>query len=84
MGMVEDLAQARTDYEQGDWSAALDVWSDVESDDMSADDLHAAASAAYLLGRRDASVDFEQRAFAAVPGGGRRRPGRSAAASTSR
>ena len=64
MGMVDDLAQARTDYEQGDWSAALDIWSDIEIDDMSADDLHAAAVAAYLLGRRDASVDFHQRGFA--------------------
>ena len=64
MGVVDDLAQARTDYEQGDWSAALDIWSDIEIDDMSADDLHAAAVAAYLLGRRDASVDFHQRGFA--------------------
>ena len=64
VGMVDDLAQARTDYEQGDWSAALDIWSDIEPDDMSADDLHDAALAAYLLGRRDASVDFHQRAFA--------------------
>ena len=64
MGMVDDLAQARTDYEQGDWTAALDIWSDIEPDDMSADDLHDAAVAAYLLGRRDASVDFHQRAFA--------------------
>jgi DNA-binding CsgD family transcriptional regulator/tetratricopeptide (TPR) repeat protein len=64
VGMVDDLAQARADYEQGDWSAALDIWSDIDIDDMSADDLHAAAVAAYLLGRRDASVDFHQRGFA--------------------
>jgi len=64
VGMVDDLAQARTDYERGEWSAALDIWSDIEPDDMSADDLHAAAVAAYLLGRRSASVDFHQRAFA--------------------
>ena len=31
---------------------------------MSADDLHDAGVAAYLLGRRDASVDFHQRGFA--------------------
>ena len=30
VGVVEDLVQARTDYERGDWTAALDVWSDVE------------------------------------------------------
>ena len=64
MGLVDDLVRARTDYEQGDWTAALDIWSDIEPDDMSADDLHDAAVAAYLLGRRDASVDFHQRAFA--------------------
>jgi DNA-binding CsgD family transcriptional regulator len=63
VGMVDDLAQARTDYEQGDWTTALDIWSDTEPDDMSADDLHHAALAAYLLGRRDTSVDFHQRAF---------------------
>lgn len=64
MGVVDDLAQARTDYERGDWSVALDIWSGVKLDDMSADDLHAAGVAAYLLGRRDASVDFHQRGFA--------------------
>jgi len=64
VGIVDDLAQARTDYERGDWSAALDIWSGVELDDMSADDLHAAAVAAYLLGRRGASINFHQRGFA--------------------
>ncbi len=64
MGVVDDLVQARADYERGVWSAALDTWSDIEPDQMSADDLHHAALAAYLLGRRDASVDFHQRAFA--------------------
>lgn len=65
MGMIEDLMQARTSYEHGDWTAALDIWSDINLDDMSADDLHAAALTAYLLGRRAASVDYGQRAFAA-------------------
>ncbi len=64
MGMVDELRQARTDYELGDWSAALDIWSDIDPDQMSADDLHDAGVAAYLLGRRDASVDFHQRGFA--------------------
>ena len=63
MGVVDDLAQARMDYERGDWIAALDIWSDIESDDMSAGDLHHAALAAYLLGRRDTSIDFHQRAY---------------------
>ena len=64
MGVLDDLVLARTDYEQGDWAAALEIWSDIEPADMSADDLHEAALAAYLLGRRDASVDFHQRGFA--------------------
>jgi ATP/maltotriose-dependent transcriptional regulator MalT len=64
VGMVEDLMQARTEFETGDWSGALDVWSGVDPADMSTDDLHDAASAAYLLGRRDASVDYEGQAFA--------------------
>lgn len=64
MGVVDDLVQARSDYERGDWAAALDLWSGVDPSAMSADDLHAAALAAYLLGRRDISVDFHQRAFA--------------------
>ena len=64
MGLVDDLRQARTDHERGDWAAALDIWSDIEPDQMSADDLHDAGVAAFLLGRRDASVDFHQRGFA--------------------
>ncbi|WP_244930696.1 helix-turn-helix transcriptional regulator [Nocardioides sp. W7] len=63
MGVIDDLVQARTDYERGDWTAALDLWSDLQPDQMSADDLRDAALAAYLLGRREASVDFHQRAF---------------------
>ena len=65
MGVIDDLVQARADYEQGDWSVALDIWSDVDPSGMTTGDLHDAAVAAYLLGRRDASVDYEQRAFAA-------------------
>ncbi|QMW67927.1 response regulator transcription factor [Mumia sp. ZJ1417] len=64
MGVVEDLVRARRDFEQGEWAAALDIWSDSAPDEMSADDLHAAGLAAYLLGRRDACVDFHQRSFA--------------------
>ena len=65
MGVIDDLAQARTDYERGEWSAALDIWSDVDPAGMRPEDLHDAGVAAYLLGRRDTSVDYEQRAFAA-------------------
>ncbi|MBB2923218.1 LuxR family transcriptional regulator [Cellulomonas cellasea] len=63
MGVVDDLAQARAAYERSDWTSALDVWSDIEPDEMSADDLHDAGVAAHLLGRRDASIDFHHRGF---------------------
>lgn len=63
MGVLDDLARARADYERGDWAAALDSWSGVEPDEMGVDDLRGAARSAFLLGRRDAAVDFYQRAF---------------------
>ena len=63
MGVLEDLARARTDYERGDWAAALDSWSGVVPDEMGAEDLRAAAISAYLVGRREAALDFFQRAF---------------------
>ena len=63
MGVLEDLARARTDYERGDWAAALDSWSGVVPDEMGAEDLRAAAISAYLAGRREAALDFFQRAF---------------------
>ena len=65
MGILEDLDRARTDFESGDWVAALDTWSDVEADQLGAADLRAAAQSAYLLGRRDQAVEFYQRAFRA-------------------
>ena len=71
MGVLEDLARARTDYERGDWAAALDSWSGVVPDEMGADDLRAAAITAYLLGRRDAAVDYFQRAFHLFESAGR-------------
>jgi ATP/maltotriose-dependent transcriptional regulator MalT len=63
MGVLEELARARTDYERGDWAAALDSWSGLVPDEMGAEDLRAAAITAYLVGRRDAAVDYFQRAF---------------------
>ena len=63
MGVLEDLARARSDYERGDWAAALDSWSGVVPDEMGADDLRAAATSAYLVGRRDLAIDLFQRAF---------------------
>ena len=51
MGVLEDLARARTDYERGDWATALDIWSGVDQDDLGVEDLRGAAQSAYLLGR---------------------------------
>jgi DNA-binding CsgD family transcriptional regulator len=68
MGVVEDLNQARVDFERGDWASALAVWSGLERADaavLGPDDLNLAAQAAFLLGRRDLAVDRYQRAYAA-------------------
>ena len=61
--MVDDLTQARADYERGDWTAALDIWSGAEPASLTTGDLYDAALATYLLGRHDASVHFAQRSF---------------------
>ncbi len=82
MGVLEDLARARTDYERGDWAAALDSWSGVEPDEMGADDLHAAAITAYLLGRRDDGGRLLPAGLPPVRVGGRPVDGGAAAAST--
>ena len=63
MGVLDDLARARTDYERGDWVTALDIWSGVDQDDLDVDDLRGAAEAALLLGRRDEAISRYQRAF---------------------
>ena len=46
MGVLDEMVRAGADYER-DWAAALHFWSDLEPDDMGADDLQAAAHAAY-------------------------------------
>ncbi len=65
MGILEDLGVARSDFERGDWVAALDTWAGVDRDRLGAADLAAAAQSAYLLGRRADSLDFYERAFRA-------------------
>jgi len=74
MGVVDELLQAREDYERGEWAAALETWSCVQPDDMDVEDLRGAAMAAYLLGRREVAIGYYQRAFhlcerAGDPGG---------------
>ncbi len=63
MGVLDDLAQARADYERGDWAAALDTWSGVPLEELGVDDLRGSARSAFLLGRRDDAIDRYQRAF---------------------
>jgi DNA-binding CsgD family transcriptional regulator len=63
MGVVDELVQARTDYERGDWAHALDTWAGIDADAMDAADLIDAAVSAYLLGRTTDAVDYYQRAF---------------------
>ncbi|MFC4782861.1 LuxR C-terminal-related transcriptional regulator [Nocardioides sp. MAHUQ-72] len=63
MGVVDELLQAREDYERGEWAAALDTWAGVEPDSLGVEDLRRAALSAYLLGRPEEAVGHYQRAF---------------------
>jgi DNA-binding CsgD family transcriptional regulator len=63
MGVVDELVQARRDYERGDWARALDTWSDLDPDAMDVRDLCDAAVSAYLLGRPTDSIGFYQRSY---------------------
>lgn len=63
MGVVEELAGARADYERGDWVAAYSAWSTVDQAVLGADDLVDVGVAAFLLGHRDESVRALQRAY---------------------
>ena len=65
MGVVDELVRARAEFERGEWAAALDRWSSLELDGLTAADLESAGSAAQLLGRPDDAVDRYQRAFEA-------------------
>jgi len=63
MGVVDELVQAREEYERGEWVRALSTWSDLDPDAMDADDLRAAAVSAYLVGRPTDAGAFYQRGF---------------------
>ncbi len=65
MGVVEELARARADFERGDWSAALAGWSTADPASLTPDDLEHAAESAYLVGRRDVALDLNERAHSA-------------------
>jgi DNA-binding CsgD family transcriptional regulator len=63
MGVVDDLLAARAKYEQRDWAAAYEGWSELDPATLSDADLAALATAAYLVGRHDACIDALQRCF---------------------
>jgi ATP/maltotriose-dependent transcriptional regulator MalT len=63
MGVVDELVSARAEFERGDWSAALERWSAVGRDGLTAEDLASSAAAAHLLGRIDDALDRYRRAF---------------------
>ncbi|EWT05231.1 LuxR family transcriptional regulator [Intrasporangium chromatireducens Q5-1] len=65
MGVVEELARARADFERGDWSAALGTWSDADPSSLTPEDLDRAGEAAYLLGRRELALELDERAHLA-------------------
>ncbi|RYU08828.1 LuxR family transcriptional regulator [Nocardioides iriomotensis] len=70
MGVVDGLRAAREAYERRDWLAAYDVLSDVEPEDLGADDFARLATTAHLLGRRNDAVLAMQRAYQAHLGAG--------------
>lgn len=63
MGVVEDLAQARETYEQGEWVAAVETWSRLPSAAVAGEDLHRLATAAFLTGRTEEAHAALQRSY---------------------
>lgn len=63
MGVIDDLVRARETFERGEWADALGAWSGLGPEQLTCDDLMGAATAAFLLGRRDEAVDALHRAF---------------------
>lgn len=63
MGVVDELVRARSEFERGEWAAALERWSALEPEGLTAADLESAGEAAQLLGRPDEALDRYRRAF---------------------
>ncbi|MEZ5095834.1 MAG: hypothetical protein R2731_06785 [Nocardioides sp.] len=70
MGVLEDLARARTEFERGEWAAARERWAGVDPELLDAADLRRAGEAAVLLGRRDEGAARYQQAFDACVAAG--------------
>lgn len=65
VSVVEELHRAREAYERREWVATYRALSDLDEADLRPDDLMALATTAYLLGRRNDSVQALQRAYQA-------------------
>lgn len=63
MSVLDDLHRAREAYERRDWVKAYRVLSDQDESDLSGDDFTALATTAFLLGRRNDTVQALQRAY---------------------
>lgn len=65
MSIVDDLHRARQAYERREWVAAYRALSDLDEAELKAADFVALATTAYLLGRRNDTVQALQRAYQA-------------------
>ena len=63
MGVVDELVRARAEFERGEWAAALERWSVLDPEGLTAADLESAGEAAQLLGRPHEALDRYRRAF---------------------
>ncbi len=63
MGVVDELVRARTDFERGEWTAALERWVGVAPEALTGADLVSAAAAAHLLGRVPLCLELYRRAY---------------------
>ena len=65
MGVVDDLVKARAAYERREWVAAYDALAGADEDSMLANDFAHLATTAFLLGRKNDSIQAMQRAYKA-------------------
>jgi len=65
MGVVDDLARARTAFERREWVAAYDALARTDESSMLADDFARLSTTAFLLGRKNDCIQAMQRAYKA-------------------
>lgn len=64
MDVMDERQRATRHFDDGDWSAAFDVWSHLTPTDLAPSELDRFATAAELVGRHDETVRALQQAFA--------------------